>query len=417
MRPNRARATHSIGSGFRPFFLAALVSKAGTHVGRLAVSATAVTVLAATPAQVGLLGIAGTAAFLVLGLPAGAWLDRVRRRPVLIAADVARGLLLLSVPLAALVGVLTFAQLVTVVLFVGVGTVFFDVAAQSFVPLLAPPTRLVAANARLSSVDSAGQIAGPAVAGVLVALVGGPAVMLLDALSYLASAWLLLRVRASETPPPRANRPGLLRQILEGAGFVRRQPVLRVVLLSGIMSNLGVSMVFVLAPVLVLRDGAASGYLLGSFLAAGGVGVLVGNTLAPVLSRRLGEGRSLWIVGMSVAPAAVALPLLAHRATLPIATVAWGVLCAKVGYDNVLLVAFRQRVAPAAILGRVVATMRVALTAGITIGSALAGVGAQSVGETPTLVVAACLLAGAWLPIVASPLRRVTALDDVVATA
>lgn len=171
------------------------LSQVGTEVSQLAVPLLAVTVLAATPVQMGVLTAAKTAAFLLVGLPVGAWTDRVRRRPVMIGADLARMALLATIPVAWWLGVLTLAQLVVVALLVGLATLFFDVADQSFLPALVGRSGLVEGNAKLEASRAAAHTGGPALAGALVQLVGAAAAVAADAVSYLVSVVFLSRIR------------------------------------------------------------------------------------------------------------------------------------------------------------------------------------------------------------------------------
>lgn len=196
-----------VNRDFRLLFSAAAVSRLGTSVTYIAMPLIAVTALDASPGEVGLLATLSTIAFLVIGLPAGAWTDRVRRRGVLITADLARAAVLLSVPVAWWLHALTMGQLYVVAVLTGIGTVFFDVANQSYLPQVVGRPALLAANTRLVSMDALNDIAGRGVAGFVVALVTAPVALLLDAVSYVVSAWCVLRIRHRE-PRPSARRAG-----------------------------------------------------------------------------------------------------------------------------------------------------------------------------------------------------------------
>ncbi|TMR92704.1 MFS transporter [Nonomuraea basaltis] len=409
-RPNGDAET-ARRADFRWFFTAAVVSKLGTQISYLALPLVAVVTLDASPGQVGLLGALGTAAFLVVGLPAGAWLDRVRRRPVMIVADVVRGLLLASVPIAWAAGVLTLTQLYAVVLLTGAGTVFFDIAAQSYLPHVVGRDRLVAANSWLATADFAGQTGGRAAGGWLVQVLGAPLAVVVNAVGYLWSALWLVMVRAREpaVPAPPAGRR-LVAEVRQGLVFVGRYPVLRAVTAAGGLTNLGVSMSSVMVPIVLIRELGLPETVLGAYLAAGGVGGLVGATVARPLSRLLGEGRSLWILGLAVVPAAMLTPLAGTLVPIWIAAGGWAVVCAKIGYDNVLLVSFRQRVTPDAVLARVNATIRVLLTGAVTIGSGVAGAVAELASPRAALWIGAGILTIIWVPVFCSPLRRIRTL-------
>lgn len=408
---------------FRRFFVAALLSKAGTQVGMLALPLVAVLTLEATAGEVGLLSAAGTAAFLVIGLPAGAWLDRMRRRRVMVVADLFRGLLLLSVPAAWAMESLSWTHLVVVALLNGVATVFFDIAAQSYLPHLVEGERLTRANSQLATVDSTGYVAGPAAAGWLVQILGAPLTVAVDAVSYLWSAAWLAAIRRPEPPPAATARRSLAAEIRDGLGFVAAQPVLRAVAVAGAMTNLALAASTAMLPLVFVRVLDLPASALGLYLGAGGVGALLGAATAATVSRRLGEGRSLVVLGLAIAPAAILVPLVGAGVPVWLSAVGWAVTLYKVGFDNVLLVTFRQQITPARLLGRVNATMRVILTGAVTFGALLAGLLGQTLGPRAALWAAAVVLSLIWVPIIVSPLRtsrslataetdEVTALTD-----
>lgn len=419
----RRRGTVRGVDDYRRFFVAAAVSKAGAHVSFVAMPLVAVLTLDASPGEAGALGVLSTVAFLIVGLPAGAWLDRMRRRPVMITADVARAALLASVPVAWVMDALTFAQLYGVVLGCGVARVFFDVAAQSHLPQIVGRGRLVTANTQLGTVDAAGQVAGPAAGGWLVQAFGAPLVLVIEAVGHVWSAVWLARIRAAEPAAPGVApglaRPRLWPDVREGVRFVRDHAVLRAVIAAGALTNVALVLTTVSLPLVLAGSGPASGpaspgtpeVALGVFFTAGGIGALLGSASARAVSRRVGEGRSLWLAGVAIAPATALTPLAAFGVVPPWAAAAgWAVVCAKVGFDNVLLIAFRQQVTPDAVLGRVNATARVLLVGAVTLGAALAGAIGETVSPRAALVVAAAVAAVTWLPVFASPLRHARSL-------
>src|SRR4051794_16462113 len=182
------------------------VSQVGSQLTGLALPVLAVTVLHADAAAMGVLGAAETAAFLLVGLPAGALVDRWRKQRVLVLGDVVRAVALGSVPVAWALGALTLAQLVVVAFVTGLATVFFDVSYQSYLPAIVPAAQLVEGNAKLQASQSVAQVAGPAVGGVLLRVLAAPLLIAVDAVSFLGSALLVGRIRSAEHPPPRAER-------------------------------------------------------------------------------------------------------------------------------------------------------------------------------------------------------------------
>lgn len=390
----------------------------GAQIGQVAVPLTAVSVLHAGAGGTSLLRIALTLPFVLLGLPVGAWLDRVRRRPVMIAADLVRAAALLTVPPAAWAGHLTMGHLLAVVVVLGVATVFFDLATQSFVKDLVPGSLLARTNARLATITQAALIAGPPLAGWAAGLLSAPTVLLVMAGGYLWSAAWLATIRTCENQGgadslhSSASHHRLLPEIAAGIAFVARQPVLRTVVIAGSMVNIGVAGVMTLLPVLALNDLGWSEAHLGTFLGAGGVGGLLGALSAVRLADRLGAGRAVLLVGVAVAPLAIAIPLLGRPVPGPVAAAGWALVMLKVGFDSVLMMTFRQQVTPAGLLARVNGTMRVLFTGAVTLGAAAAGTLAETVGLRWALGVAAAFLACVWIPIALSPVRRMTVLGE-----
>ncbi|HEX2863968.1 MAG TPA: MFS transporter, partial [Deinococcales bacterium] len=318
-RPDRA---------FSLVWAAQAVSAFGSEISGLALPLFAVQALGAGPVEMGWLGAAGTLPFLLFALPAGAWVDRGRRRPVLVAADLARAALIASVPLAAAWGVASFAWLWAVTFLAGVGTVFFDVADQSFLPRVVPRDRLVVANARLQATASLAGIAGPGLAGVLVQALSAPLAVLLDALSFLASAALLGTLRVPEPPgEARAGRGSLWPEVREGLAVVAGHRALRAIVAATATSNLfsgAFGAVFVL---FATRSLGLTPAALGFVFAAGSVGGLLGALLAGRVAARLGTGVALraslgvgglaaFLVPLAGGPVPLVLVLLAAQGVL-----------------------------------------------------------------------------------------------------
>ncbi|TDU91577.1 putative MFS family arabinose efflux permease [Kribbella voronezhensis] len=395
---------------FRSVFTAAAVSQLGTQVGYLAVPLIGVQALAFDAGQLGLLATLGTAAFLLIGLPAGAWIDVLGRRPVMVVADLSRALLVGSIPVATAFGVLSATQLYLVVFLTGVGTVFFDVSAQSLLPGLVGRQLLTEANTHLVGMNAVADVSGRSAGGWLVQLLTAPFAVVADAVSYLASAWFLLRIDTDLSQRPTVRRASVRSQIAEGLVFVAGEPLLRAIAVKGMINNLSIQLAVTVLPLLFVRDLHLSAGVLGGYLALGGVGVFIGSRLARPLGRRLGQGRASWVAGAATAPVAFLVPLIDRDWRLVTAGAAWIVITAKVGVDNVLLTTFRQQVTPDRLLGRVNATMRFLLTGSLAIGSAVAGVVGQLVSVRAVLCLAAVGLAFSWIPLFLSPLRRLRVL-------
>ncbi|MFJ9845994.1 MFS transporter [Kitasatospora sp. NPDC101155] len=391
--------------GFRLLIGATAVSKLGTAVSSLAIPLTAVLALHSSAGQVGLLAMLSTLAFLLIGLPAGAWVDRIRKRPVMITADLVRAALLGSVPAAWSLDCLTIQQLYLVVLLTGAATVFFDVAALSQLPDLVGRDQLTQANTHLVTVDALTQIGGRSAGGFLVALLSAPTAIVVDAASYLWSAILLLRIRRSEPRPQDRREACLSGEIREGLRFVLGHPILRAIALAGALTNLSIQLCQTMLPVLFAHELGLSNGVIGLYFAVGGLGVFIGSQSARWLAHRFGAGRVLWLMGLAVAPFGVLLALADRGPALWFAGAAWLITTCKVGIDNVIKVSFRQSVTPDHLLGRMNATMRVLLTGSLAIGAALAGLLGELASIRTALWLGAAGLATVWVPIFFSPLR------------
>ena len=392
---------------FRLMFAAAAASKIGMQVSYLAVPLVAVLALQASPGRVGLLATLSTAAFLLIGLPAGALIDRVRRRGVMIAADIARAAVFASIPIAWWMDALTLGQLYVVVFLGGVATVFFDVANLSYLPHVVGRNRLVDANSALHSFDAVINIAGRSGAGYLVQLVTAPVEMAVTATGYLVSGGFLAAIRRREPKPTPTPGRKLSRQITEGLRFVVAHQVLRPIALAGATTNFGMQITITMLPVLFVAELGLPEGALGLFFAAGGCGALLGALTARRLGQWLGQGRVVWILGLAVAPAGFLIPFLDRGPWLVLSGVGWRLVAYKAGVDNVLLVSFRQRVTPDRLLGRQNATMRFLLTGALALGAALAGLTGQVAGVRAALWLGAAFLALVWVPLFLSPMRRV----------
>jgi len=362
---------------------------------------TAVLALHASAAQMGLLAAAGSAPWLVVGLPAGVWVDRLRRRPLMVAADLGRALLLFSVPLAAWRGGLHLEQLYLVQFLVGVLTVVFDVAYQSWLPSLIPSQHLVEGNSKLEMSDSVAQIAGPGLGGVLIQVLTAPVAILADALSFLVSALLLGSIRSDEAAPHRAKRGSMRREIAEGVRLVLGNPLLRALAASSATFNLFDSVLFSVYILYMVRALGLSAGAIGLVFGLGGVGSLLGALLVGPITRRLGLGRTL-----TAAVILAALAELLIAAAGGPALVAGSILTgaeAIVEFGAVIFainaVTLRQTRTPEQLRGRVNATSRFATWGVGPVGALLGGALGQAVGLRQTVLLAglATLLAFPWL--------------------
>ncbi|GAA1933658.1 MFS transporter [Streptantibioticus ferralitis] len=393
--------------GFRRLWAAQAVSVLGAQICELALPLAAVEVLKATPFQVGLLAAVQYLPFLLFGLPAGAWVDRMRRRPVMITADLVRFAVLLTVPAAAFCGVLRMWLLYPVAFAVGVMTVFFDVASQSFLPTLVGEERLVEANTKLQLSQTAGQLAGPSAGGFLVQLLTAPVAVLANALGYAGSAVLLLLVRAAEPPIRDMVRPGLVAEVKDGLRYLFRHPLLRPITLSAGITNLfGLfGMVQAILVLYAVRDLRLSPAALGTTLAIANGGVLFGSLANGQVVRRLGVGPSLAWATFGLGGSVLLLPLATPGTAMPVLAVAMALagLCASV--FNINQISLRQTLTPASMRGRMTATLRFVVWGVIPVGTFVGGALARPLGLRGVLWIAGTGSVLAGLPLLASAVR------------
>jgi MFS family permease len=388
------------------------VSQVGSQISFIAIPLTAVTVLGAGPFQTGLLGTLEFLPFLLFGLPAGVWVDRLPHRPVLIVADLGRMLALASVPVAWALGVLRLPQLYATGFVVGVLTVFFDVAYQSYLPALVEREQLVEGNSKLILTQSTSEVAGPGIGGLLVSLAGAPYAVAADAASYAVSVVSLLLIRRSEPRRQPRARTGLRAELLEGLRFVVSHRLLRPIAactgLHNLFANVGMAVLFVYA----VRDLGLDAGSIGLWFSLGSLGGPLGALLVARLERRLGTGRTI------VASAWVGLPswlllVLAPRSFPMPFLIASGIVGSLAGVAyNITQVSLRQAITPRHLQGRMNATTRFLIWGTIPLGAFGGGVMGSLIGLRTTLLAAAAGQLLAALPVTLSGVRRLRRVED-----
>lgn len=400
---------HRMGRDFRQLWAGASISQVGTEVGQIALPLLAVSVLGADEFEMGLLGTAESVAFLLIGLPAGAWVDRMRKRQVLIAGDVVRGVALAAIPAAWALGVLSFPLVLVVATVMGVATVFFDVAYQSYLPSLVPSERISEGNAKLQVSQSTAMVVGPGLGGLLVRAMGAPLVLLLDAVTFLASVVFTVRITHREEPPSRTGRRRLHVEVAEGLSFVIRQPLLRRIVATTSVSNLFASMSGALLVLYAVRDLDIGEGGVGLVLSLGGIGGLLGAVSAEAVMRAVGEGRTIALSLLPTLPALALIPLAAGRSSsVAIVMLASSLAVTGVGIVlyNVAQVSFRQRLCPPALLGRMNASVRFIVWGTMPIGAFLGGALGAQFGIVFVLWLAVAGQALAVTFVLLSPLAR-----------
>ncbi len=395
---------------FRQLFLANSISQLGSEISLLALPLAAVLSLGASNFEVGLLAAFGTLAFLVVGLPAGAWVDRMRRRNVLIASDLGRMVLLGSVPVAWAFGYLSMTQLYVVALAAGVLRVFFDVAYQSYLPHLIGREHLVEGNAKLEALRAVSQISGPTLAGLVVQAVTAPPAVALNAIGFGASAVFVKRIGRREDKPVRKPGSRLGREMAEGLRFVFGNRLLTAIAISiasyNLLSGIRVAMLVVfLARVLNMSAGR-----IGIFFSIASVGALAGALTARRIAARIGQGPAIWVPLAVIAPLQLLIPMAQPGWMFWAAAVAYLVIWGCVSVNNITQVSFRQGLTPEHLLGRMTATMRFLVWGTAPLGALLGGVLGQLLGAREALWIAAIGGVIPVIPLLLSPLRTMREL-------
>ncbi|GAA3000868.1 MFS transporter [Actinokineospora diospyrosa] len=389
------------------------ISALGTQVTIVALPLSAVLMLDATPAEMGLLAALAVLPYPVLALWVGAWVDRLRRRRILIATDLCRAVLLGSVPVSALMGTLSMTQLYIVSGAAGCASVWSDLAYTSYVPQVIPREQIVGVNSAVTVVRSGAQVAGPGLGGVAVQVFTAPLAVALDAASYLCSAALLSRIK-DDPPAEPGPRRRIVADIVEGARYLLRTPVLAMPAFAMSLVNLFsfvMLAVYALYVVSVLHVGAA---LYGTVLLLGGCGAVVGGMSASTVARRWGTGRAV-IAGTAlfgVAPVLVALAGGGVLAVVPMLVAAQFLTTLGLSVLEVNLVSLRQTMTPVRIQGRVGATIRMVNWSMKPLGAVLGGVLGEHIGLRATIWVAVAggAVGAVWMLL--SPIRRVRSTTE-----
>jgi MFS family permease len=280
---------------FLRFWSAQTISQFGSQVSQLALPLAAILVLDASAFEVALLGAVEFLPFLLFALPAGVWVDRLRRKPILVLGDLGRALALASIPLTYAFDALTIWQLYTIGFVVGVGTVFFDVAYQSYLPSLVDRDHLVDGNSKLEISRSAAQLAGPGLAGLLIGALTAPYAIFVDAVSFLGSAGLIFRIRCEEDVPEPAEQPSMRRELSEGIRYLLGHPYWRPIAAAVAISNFFTTLGFSIILVYAVRELNMSSQMIGIVFSVGNLGWMLGAFTASRLPGRLDREDSCWL--------------------------------------------------------------------------------------------------------------------------
>lgn len=417
---------------FVRFWLASTVSGFGTYITSVALSVLILATMNGTALDQGLVNAARWAPYLLFGLVAGVWIDRLPRRTVLIGGDLGRGLILTGVALASAAGLLSIPALVILIFAFGTLALTSDAAHQSFLPQLVPRPLLTKANARLQQSDTVAQTTGGAVAGGLVALVTAPFALLLDAVSYFLSAAVLLTLQRPSQAPVRSSQR-LHRKVAEGLRWVYRHSYLTPLACSTHIWFIGSSILGTVLPAVILNDLGMGAVGLGLVMGCAGIGAVIGTTVSTRVGHRWGTGRTMVMARMAqpVAIALVALGPVVAGATgtgesygsplqwtgeiwAAFALIGAGQLLfgAAMGVEGPLEMGFCQAVTPDSLIARMSATMRSVNRGMIVIGAPLGGLIATMAGAGTALWASVAFLLLASMVLLGSKFRSVRTEDQ-----
>ncbi|MFN8525365.1 MAG: MFS transporter [Chloroflexota bacterium] len=395
-------------SDFLKLWLGQTVTVFGTLVSQLALPFTAVLLLDATSMDMGLLRAARLSGGFIFGLIAGVWADRLRRRPILVWTDLGRAALLLTIPLAAMLGALRIEHLLLVSFLSGILTIWFTVAYRSYVPMVIPRAQLLDANGKLTAAASVAEVAGFGLAGAIVQVLSAPVAFFLDAVTYLVSAISLLLIHRPEPPPaPSEQRSGIVAETITGLRFVLRAPVLRALLVATAAIGMFTEMMGAAWLIYVTRDLEVNPALQGAIYAVGGVGSLIGASYAERAVARWGYARvligsaTLWAVGSFLLPLAGGPGLL--TIILLVAqqlTVDPGMTAFEISETTI-----KQQATPDELLGRMNACYQFVGWSAMLAGALMGGFLGDSLGMRETLFVGAGGLTLTLAYLLLSPVR------------
>ncbi len=404
---------------FVKLWAAETISQFGTQVTLLALPLIAATTLNVSPFEFGLLGTIEFMPFILLSLPAGVWVDRLRRQPILIAGDLVRAAALISIPIAFALNVLTIWQLYVVGFVNGCATVFFDVAYQSYLPSLVERDQIIDGNSKLETSRSAAQITGPGVAGVIIGAITAPFAILLDAISFVVSALFMFAIRRPEPAPrPRLNeqgeRPSMRSEITEGLRYVGGHQLLRSIAASTGTSNFFSNILFSILILYLVRELSFSPELLGLAFSLGSVGFLLGALIANRVATRFGVGPTIVGSALASGPAGLLIALAPPDIAAPFVAASVFLAGLTGAVYNINQVSLRQAITPERMQGRMNATMRFIVWGTIPFGGILGAILGGVIGLHETIWVGAIGGIFSFLPVFFSPvrsLRTIPAMD------
>ena len=397
---------------FLRLWSAQTISQLGSQITLLALPLAAIIVLEASAFEVAALAAVEWTPWLLFSLPAGAWVDRLPRRKVLVVTDMGRAAALVSIPLAYALDALTLWQLYGVGFLVGILTVFFDVAYVAYLPSLVQRRQLAEGNAKLETTRSAAQLGGPGLAGLLVQLFSAPVAILADAISFVVSALFLARIRGREEPRQRAEGTRLRTEVIEGIRFVLGHPYMRPSMAFVATSNFFYNVMFSILLVYAVRSLELDPARIGLVFTLGNIGVLLGALLATRVGALLGVGRTIVVTAFMLGWPTLLIPATPADYAIPVFVAVFAVVgfCGVV--TNVVGVSLFQATTPDRLQGRATASRRLVNFGVVPLGSLAGGGLASTIGLRETLWVGAVGATLAFLPLLFSPIRHVREVPE-----
>jgi MFS family permease len=393
---------------FLRLWSAQAVSALGSQITLLALPLTALLVLHAKPYEVALLATAGSLPTLAVGIPAGVWVDRVRRRRVMIAADLGRAAMLASAPVAYGLGILTLPHLYVVAVVNGSFSVLFEIASQAYLPSVVSRAQLIEANAKFEASRVIAWSAGPGAGGGLVSLVTAPVALLADAASFVASACLIGSVSGrEERPPVMHDRAGELR---EGGRYVLGDRYLRPLLLGHALANLALGLVWAIVIVYAVRELGLTAAVVGVVLSLGQIGGFAGAVFGRRIAERLGVGPTVVTALFLFGPATLLLAVASRKAAIVFLALGWILENLARALYSVSATSIRQALVPDRLQARATGFTTTAGTGAFPLGTAIGGALAGAFGLRQAMLAGAVIGLLPFVPVAFSPVRSLRGL-------
>jgi MFS family permease len=393
------------------------ISELGSQVSQFAIPWLAAVELHASPLAFSLLGVLGFLPFILFALPAGVWVDRLRRRQILIVGDSARAVLLALIPILWAMGVLQIWHLLVLEFLIGIFTVFFDVAYQSYLPALIEREHLIDGNSKLQLTVSISQIGGPSLSGVLIGAITAPYAILVDAVSFVISSVFMVTMKHRENLPRQdaaEPRPRMWPQVKEGLAWIVHNPNLRAIAGCTGTSNFFSGMMFAILILYMVRVLGLSSFPAAAVFSVGSAGSVVGALFASRLGQRLGVGKAIVFLAVIFSFGGLAYPLAPQSFPLPVLMAGQLLFGFSAVAYNILQVSYRQAITPERLQGRMNAGMRWIVWGTIPLGTLAGGAIAQATTLHTALWVGALLGTPTFLWVLLSPLRSIREMPEPV---